>query len=61
MKLTIFYDGFCPLCNAEIKQLKAYDCDNQLSFEDIHALLFCAKLPLHQSNRSKQTITWSVE
>ena len=37
MKLTIFYDAQCPLCDAEISQLKAYDNQQQLSFEDINA------------------------
>ena len=45
MILTIFYDSFCPLCSAEINQLKAYDRDNQLSFEDIHAVDFVQRYP----------------
>ena len=36
-KLTVFYDARCPLCSAEINQLRAYDTDKQLLFEDIHA------------------------
>ena len=45
MKLTIFYDSHCPLCNAEIKQLNAYDNDEQLLFEDINALDFINRYP----------------
>jgi predicted DCC family thiol-disulfide oxidoreductase YuxK len=45
MILTIFYDSYCPLCSAEINQLKAYDSDNQLSFEDIHAVDFVQRYP----------------
>ena len=45
MILTIFYDSYCPLCSAEINQLKAYDRDNQLSFEDIHAVDFVQRYP----------------
>lgn len=45
MILTIFYDSYCPLCNAEINQLKAYDNDNQLSFEDINAVDFVQRYP----------------
>lgn len=45
MKLTIFYDGFCPLCSAEINQLKAFDSANQLCFEDIHAPDFVQRYP----------------
>lgn len=43
--LTIFYDSYCPLCSAEINQLKAYDSNNQLSFEDIHAPDFLKRYP----------------
>ena len=45
MILTIFYDSYCPLCSAEINQLKAYDSNNQLSFEDIHAPDFVKRYP----------------
>ena len=40
MKLTVFYDAQCPLCSAEINQLKQYDTEKQLVFEDIHAADF---------------------
>ena len=45
MILTIFYDSYCPLCGAEINQLKAYDSNNQLSFEDINAVDFIQRYP----------------
>ncbi len=45
MKLTVFYDGFCPLCSAEINQLRAYDGDNKIAFEDIHAPDFVKRYP----------------
>ena len=45
MKLKIFYDGLCPLCSAEINQLRAYDINNQLAFEDIHAADFGKRYP----------------
>ena len=45
MILTIFYDSYCPLCSAEINQLKAYDSNNQLSFEDIHDVDFVQRYP----------------
>ena len=44
-KLTIFYDSSCPLCGAEINQLKAYDRDDQLLFEDINAMDFTERYP----------------
>ena len=45
MILTIFYDSYCPLCSAEIAQLKAYDSKHQLSFEDINAMDFLQRYP----------------
>ena len=45
MILTIFYDSSCPLCSAEINQLKAYDDDKQLSFENINAVDFIQRYP----------------
>jgi len=45
MKLTVFYDGFCPLCSAEINQLRAYDHDVKITFEDIHAPDFVKRYP----------------
>jgi len=45
MVLTIFYDGFCPLCSAEINQLKAFDSENQLAFQDIQAVDFLQRYP----------------
>lgn len=43
--LTIFYDNSCPLCSAEINQLKAYDNDKKLSFENINAMDFIQRYP----------------
>ena len=43
--LTIFYDSYCPLCSAEINQLKAYDNDKQLLFENINAVDFIQRYP----------------
>ncbi|WP_194756458.1 thiol-disulfide oxidoreductase DCC family protein [Aliidiomarina indica] len=34
-QLTIFYDGQCPLCVREMKQLKRLDKEQQIAFEDI--------------------------
>ena len=45
MILTIFYDSYCPLCSAEINQLKTYDSNNQLSFADINAVDFIQRYP----------------
>lgn len=43
--LTIFYDSYCPLCSTEINQLKAYDYDKKLIFEDINAVDFIQRYP----------------
>ena len=43
--LTVFYDSYCPLCSAEIKQLKAYDKDGRLLLEDINELDFMQRYP----------------
>ena len=45
MILTLFYDSDCPLCSAEIDQLKKYDTDKQLAFEDINAVDFVERYP----------------
>lgn len=45
MKLTLFYDGFCPLCVAEMDKLAEYDVDAKLGFEDIQALDFPTRFP----------------
>lgn len=34
-KLTIFYDGFCPLCVKEMDHLKRYDNSNSIKLIDI--------------------------
>ncbi|MFY8275218.1 thiol-disulfide oxidoreductase DCC family protein [Pseudoalteromonas sp. SSDWG2] len=34
--LTLFYDGACPLCNAEITKLKSYDSEQRITFVDIN-------------------------
>lgn len=39
-KLTLFYDGTCPLCQAEIIFLSGRNQANLLSFVDIHSELF---------------------
>lgn len=43
--LTIFYDGHCPLCAAEMNQLRRFDNQNQLMLEDIHEADFNERFP----------------
>lgn len=45
MILTIFYDSHCPLCSAEINQLRAHDNDKKLLLEDINAVDFIQRYP----------------
>ncbi|BFM50761.1 DUF393 domain-containing protein [Marinomonas sp. THO17] len=43
--LTIFYDGKCPLCAAEMKSLAKFDTKHQLVLEDLHADDFPQRFP----------------
>ena len=36
MKFTLFYDGHCPLCSAEMQQLHELDRSNLLELVNIH-------------------------
>ena len=45
MKLTVFYDAQCPLCSAEVNQLRSYDNEQKIVFEDIHAPDFIQRYP----------------
>lgn len=36
-KLTIFYDGQCPLCVKEMEKLKSYDNDSSLHLVNTHS------------------------
>ena len=43
--LTIFYDGRCPLCAAEMKQLRQLDHAGKLRLEDINRPDFKQRFP----------------
>ena len=43
--LTIFYDGFCPLCASEMSQLHRLDTQNKLVLENIHDTHFKTRFP----------------
>ena len=43
--LTIFYDGRCPLCAAEMKQLRQLDAAGKLRLEDINRSDFKQRFP----------------
>ena len=43
--LTIFYDGYCPLCSLEMNKLKQLDKQQNIMFVDIHAATFLLDYP----------------
>lgn len=45
MTLTIFYDGNCPLCMAEMRQLKKHDKYKRIKFVNLHIENFTAHYP----------------
>lgn len=45
MKLRVFYDGSCPLCAAEMKQLAAADRDGRVELQDISQPDFSERFP----------------
>ena len=54
MKLTLFFDIYCPLCVAEMEQLAKRNKKSLLNFEDINAADFGARYPeidRHKANR----------
>jgi len=44
-ELTIFYDGGCPLCAAEMRHLSRRDSASKIAYEDIYAADFSARFP----------------
>ncbi|MBJ7555844.1 thiol-disulfide oxidoreductase DCC family protein [Marinomonas spartinae] len=43
--LIIFYDGLCPLCLAEMRELKKLDVHHRLTLENIHHEDFTQRYP----------------
>jgi predicted DCC family thiol-disulfide oxidoreductase YuxK len=43
--LTIFYDGYCPLCIIEINKLKGLDKEQNILFVDIQTPIFATQYP----------------
>ncbi|MFT4765633.1 MAG: putative DCC family thiol-disulfide oxidoreductase YuxK [Oleispira sp.] len=43
--MIIFYDASCPLCNAEMQQLKTADIEEKIVLEDLNAEDFSARFP----------------
>ncbi|MGS0695175.1 thiol-disulfide oxidoreductase DCC family protein [Shewanella sp. 0m-4] len=45
MKLRIFYDSLCPLCDAEMQQIKALDKHNNIELQDLNQHNFEINFP----------------
>lgn len=45
MLLTIFYDGYCPICVSEMDELKHLDKKDHLQFENIYKPDFSERYP----------------
>ncbi|MCL1059407.1 DUF393 domain-containing protein [Shewanella gelidimarina] len=45
MKLRIFYDSLCPLCDAEMQHIKARDIDDNIELQDLNQSDFASKYP----------------
>ncbi|RXJ71583.1 thiol-disulfide oxidoreductase [Veronia nyctiphanis] len=43
--LTIFFDGTCPLCVAEMNELRTLNTNNAIQFEDIFSENFNERFP----------------
>jgi len=46
MPIRVFYDGFCPLCLAEMSRLRQYDVRQKIRFVDIQRARFKQDYPL---------------
>ena len=55
-QLTIFYDGYCPLCLAEMNKLKRLNTKQQIDFVDIQSEFFFAQYPHLDWNTLNQRI-----
>ncbi len=44
-ELTIFYDGGCPLCVAEMRHLDRLNSEAKIAFENIYEADFCVRYP----------------
>lgn len=61
MKLTIFYDSHCPLCLAEMRQLRAFDRAGRLVFADLHAPDFSRHYPYIDTVKASRILHGELE
>lgn len=45
MKLRIFYDSLCPLCDAEMQHIKSLDSHDNIELQDLNQADFSVKFP----------------
>jgi len=61
MQLTIFYDSQCPLCLAEMQQLKAYDNAGRLNFVNLNTDDFSQYYPHIDQNHANRILHGQLE
>lgn len=54
--MIIFYDASCPLCNAEMQQLKTADIEEKIVLEDLNAEDFSARFPEINKEQAMATL-----
>jgi len=59
--LTIFYDGNCPLCSAEMRSLKKHDDNNVIKLVNLHNKNFNQLYPGININRAMQILHGSFQ
>ncbi|WP_320823264.1 DUF393 domain-containing protein [Reinekea sp.] len=55
-ELTIFYDGGCPLCVSEMRQLARRDRAHRIDLQDIHAAGFAQRFPAIDPERADRIL-----
>ena len=61
MQLTLFYDSHCPLCLAEMRQLKACDSAGRIRLADLHAEDFEQHYPHIDRQRAQRILHGELE
>ena len=59
--MIIFYDANCPLCNAEMKQLKKVDFEHRIVLEDLNATDFNVRFPSIDKSRAMKILHAQTE
>ncbi len=59
--LTIFYDGNCPMCSAEMRSLKKHDVNNDINLVDLHHKSFSQLYPDININKAMKVLHGSYQ